>query len=289
MDSLRKSVEIREISAADSQLVDALVNRAFDYPNGSHFLQDFPIWKSPSALRLGVFEGQTLFSHVGVRFTHLKTSHGLVPVALIGGVATDSAHRGKGYSTTLLKEALARIDARGAEWTLLWGSEHEFYQKLGFTPQGIQARALIQDLAISPKGLKNETPKTGLTPTLFTDFTRRTSGVEFTAQDRDWFFEHKTVEWFYLEHPFAYVAYQRGLDLKNIVHETGGNLEGIQKLLFWVYQKNPHAEILARPAQLLGLGFNPGTWFEEPLCLARPRSRDLKWDPEFWVSGLGAV
>ena len=282
-------VEIREVSTSEIGAVDHLVSEAFGYSNPDHYFQDFPIWGSSEVLRLGAFQNGTLSSHVGVRFTRIKTSSGLVPIALIGAVATAPGSRGQGLSTSLLREALTRIDAQEIDWTLLWGSEHEFYAKLGFSPQGIQARALVADLSISPKELKSETPKSGIMGSIFLDLLSKQFGVGITPTDRSWVFAQETVKWLYLENPFGYIAYGRGMDLKNIVHEWGGDLDAVRKLLFQVYQRNPNAEILGRPSDLLTLGLDPKHWIEEPLCLARPRRPDLKWNPEFWVSGIGAV
>ena len=282
-------VEIREIPVTEAGLVDALVTRSFSYPSGGRYFQDFPIWNSDRVIRLGAFSGAKLLSHVGIRFAGLKVPGATVPAAFIGGVATDSTHRGQGHSTRLLKEALTRIDATPAEWTILWGSEHEFYARLGFSPSGTQARALIADLSVSPRDLNLQAPKSGLTEAIFADLIERRDGVAFDAGDRSWVFAHQTVEWLCLEKPFAYVAFQRGLDLHNVVHETGGDLDGIKKLLFHVFQRNPNAEILSRPSTLIALGFESSSWFEEPLCLARPKRAGMKWNPAFWISGIGAV
>lgn len=282
-------VEIREVSTNEIGAVDHLVSGAFGYSKPDHYFQDFPVWESNEVLRLGAFQKGLLCSHAGVRFTRIKTSSGLVPIALIGAVATAAGFRGKGLSTSLLREALSRIDAHGIDWTLLWGSEHEFYAKLGFSPQGIQARALIADLSISPKELKSETPKSGIMGAIFLDLLNKHSGVGLTPTDRSWVFAQETVKWLYLENPFGYIAYGRGMDLKNIVHEWGGDPDSVRKLLFQIYQRNPNAEILGRPSDLLTLGFDPDHWLEEPLCLARSREPGLKWNPEFWISGIGAV
>jgi GNAT superfamily N-acetyltransferase len=281
--------------------MNELVSRAFSYPAGGRFLDDFPVWNSDRVIRLGLFAGGELASHVGIRFANLKTSDGpaghtgpltLTRVALIGGVATSENHRGKGYSTTLMNEALKRIESSGAEWTLLWAAEGEFYRRFGFTPQGRQARALLADLSMDTRNVPTGTPGAGfagpMAEAIFRDLCARRSGVEFTVADRAWLFAQKTVEWFHLAQPFAYVAYQRGLDMKNIVHEAGGALPGVMKLLLQVYRRNPNAEILGRPADLLALGLDPAFWLEEPLCLARPTVPGTPWNPEFWVSGVSS-
>ncbi len=282
-------VSIREVPLSKAHPVDALVSHAFSYPGESRYFADFPVWNSDSVTRLGAFAGSRLVSHAGIRFASMKTPEGPVPVALIGAVATDSAFRGRGISSMVMKEALKRAGDRGAEWTLLWGSELGFYEKFGFSPEGTQARALIADLAISPRELESGKIRSGIDDLIFSALLNRKSGLAFAPEDKPWVTAHKTVEWYWCEQPFAYVAYQRGMDLKNIIHEHGGDVEGLKRLLFHVFKKNPMAEILGRPSELLALGFRPDQWVEEPLCLARPRTVGMKWNASFWVSGISAV
>ncbi len=280
------------MTAGQAGLVDALVSAAFSYPEGGRFLDDFPVWASAGVTRLGLFSGNTLVSHVGLRLTRIKTSTGAVPVALIGGVATAPAHRGRGHSTRLLREALQRIDASAAKWALLWGSEHEFYSRFGFSPMGVQARALIADLPIDTRGGLLVTPDPGMNDSIFNDLLARRTGIEFEPVDRSWVIAHRTVEWYSIQQPFAYIGYQRGMDMRNIVHESGGDHAGIMSLLFWVHRKNPAAEILGAPSELLSLGLDSSLLLTEPLCLARPMPGGTepaaKWNPAFWVSGIGS-
>ncbi|NDG83531.1 MAG: GNAT family N-acetyltransferase, partial [Proteobacteria bacterium] len=162
-------IKIREIPLEQAALVNGLVTREFPYQGTHCYFDDFPVWGSEQAVRLGAFAGEALLSHAGYRLARMKTPTGPVPVALIGAVATDRAHRGKGLSTRLLNDALSRIDRSGAEWTLLWGSEKDFYARLGFQPAGRQCRAMIADLSISPKDLAHLTPVTGLNEEILQD------------------------------------------------------------------------------------------------------------------------
>jgi hypothetical protein len=96
------------------------------------------------------------------------------------------------------------------------------------------------------------------------------------------------VRWLHLSEPFAYIGYERGMDLKHTVHETGGAPEAIRKLLLQVYFDCPIAQILGTKAELLALGFREPALFVESLCLARPRTPGTPFDSRFWVSGLSA-
>ncbi len=278
--------ELLETSRA--ALVDELVTRSFGYPAGKRFFEDFPIWASSSVSRLALLDDGKLISHVGIRTCEMITARGTEPVAIIGAVATDEPYRGRGFSTFLLQEALRRIDASGCTWTLLWGSEHEFYGRQGFHLEGTQWRFLISDLSIPVSGLQSTPPTEGLHERIWSDLLSRKSGIRFRSSDRDWVFSHRSVRWLSFAEPFSYVAYERGMDLKHIVHESGGDPVGIQKLLYYLYLECPIAQIIGTESELSRIGFKINDGYREHLCLARPRVKGTPWNPEFWVSGLSA-
>ena len=278
--------ELLETSRAN--LVDELVTRSFGYPSGRRFFEDFPVWGSSGVDRLGLMDQGKLISHVGIRTGDIQTSKGMERVALIGAVATDERHRGRGFSSFLLQEALRRIEAAGCTWSFLWGSEHEFYAKQGFRLEGTQWRFLISDLSIPVSGLQSNPPHEGLNERIWSDLQARRSGIRFQRTDRDWVFAHRSVRWLSFAEPFSYVAYERGMDLKHIVHEAGGDPSGIQKLLYYLYLECPIAQIIGSEKELERLGFRMTEGYREHLCLARPMKSGTTWNPEFWVSGLSA-
>ncbi len=287
--------QVIQLDRSFDSAINELVSRSFKYPAGTFFFDDFPVWNTNEVIRLGILEAGKLVSHVGVRLAQMKTSAGIQPVSLIGAVATDEAFRGRGFSTLLLKEAIQISEKQSCTWTFLWGSEHEFYQKLGFDLHGIQARAPLSALSVdlsnfAPGELLEKNLKKGMNEAIFTSLKEnaQAGGISLSDKDHAWVFAQKTVKWFYLEKPFAFVAYEKGLDLQHIVHEFGGDLKGIQKILFQIHSADPQAQIIATTQELLQLGFHSGSILEEYLCLAKPLTKDTRWNSEFWISGIGA-
>jgi predicted N-acetyltransferase YhbS len=283
-------LDLREITPAQLKEVNALVSESFGYTAPHAFFDDFPIWGSilSDVVRLGIFDSGNLVSHVGIRYCEMKTSNGLVSIALIGAVATEQKFRGRGFSSALLKEALKRIDQKGCAWTLLWGSEHEFYGKLGFHLSGKQGRAKVSDLSVGSK--MNLVPEVhvDLTEPIFQLLQKEPTGIKLSEKDRAWVFEHKTIQWLSLKDPVAFVAYDRGMDLKHIVHEFGGNFAGVERLLYQIYSQDSAVEVLGTPENLKKLGFDETHIVREFLCLARPRNEKEVWDESFWVAGISA-
>jgi len=298
------SLKITEIAEADSQQVNQLVSEAFEYPSGQHYFDDFPVWGSSGVIRIGGYSGNRLISHVGIQYRRLKAieasggssassvSH---RVALIGAVATRDAFRGMGIGSKMMSEAIRRIDEQGCDWSFLWGSEHTFYARFGFHLEGTQRRALLSDLFMndasrggSHSGHSIEIQH-GFCDRIFEDFISRTDGIVFDRMDREWLSKQNTVQWLWTDQPFAYVAYERGMDLKEMVHEFGGDRDGVLKLLRHLAERNPGAQLLASNAQWKAFGFADTLAVHESLCLARPGAPNLRWDPQFWISGLSAV
>ncbi|MBC7397664.1 MAG: GNAT family N-acetyltransferase [Bdellovibrionales bacterium] len=279
---------IREIPSDQARFVNELVSSAFDYQAPHTFFHDFPIWASNGVTRLGIFEDETLLSHVGVRFAEIRTSSGSEKIALIGAVATDAKHRGKGLSTELMKEALKRIDAQKCSWSILWGSEHGFYAKLGFNLAGIQTRAPLAKLSFAPKDLVSTEIKVGLTDAILKSLFSTQHGIVLTEADTGWIKAHKTVAWLSIDQPFAFAAFERGMDLQHIVHESGGDARSLEKILFRIYSNDSLAEIIGTRGHLETLGFQNSDLIKECLCLARPLHPTGPWRDEYWISGISA-
>ena len=280
-------IETLDHSPLMNEQVNQLVSKAFGYRGAHRFFDDFPVWNSHQVIRLGVLKDGILVSHVGIHFAEIHGKAGKHLVAMLGAVATEELYRGQGFSSALLKEALRLADEKKCEWTFLWGSEHEFYGKLGFSLAGSQARVLLATL---PNVWSHREPKvkTGLTDKIFDFLMKRENGVILTADDREWFFSHKTVRWFYLEEPFAFVAFDRGMDLAHIVHEWGGDEEQLKILFSHVLSYDPQAQLLGAYEEVMQMGAEHLSIVEEFLCLARPAKLNAEWDEHFWISGLNA-
>ena len=98
------------------------------------------------------------------------------------------------------------------------------------------------------------------------------------------------MNWFFKEEPFAFAAFERGLDLPHMIHEFGGDPIALKEILAFILSLDLGATVLGTREILSDFGFKDTDFIEEYLCLARPHSKksELKWLPEFWVSGLSA-
>ena len=249
-----------------------LINRTFNLPEGTHFLDDFPIWDErfapEPAVRLGVFNGQDLVASTGIRLAQLKAPHGSITVALLGAVATDEKWRGKGLASQLVSFAVQWAEQRGATAILLWGSEYDLYRKLGFELCGVQYRVPLTGLSLPACELE---VGQAWQPAIAQQLQKRPSGLALQDSDSKWLAAHKNVQWFWTgraDAPTAYVAYGRGVDLNGLIHEWGGQPEHLLQLLSHVRTKFPEAQVIGTRDLLEQHGFALDTNEPEFVCMA---------------------
>ncbi len=282
--------EIRELKDSELPQLNQLVSESFGYTSPHSFFDDFPVWKSKQVRRFGIFEEEKLIAHTGIRFCEMKSPNGPIhSIAMIGAVATKEHFRGKGLSTKLLNETCKFADELNCDWTLLWGSEHDFYKKFGFNLEGEQFQAPLAELDQLPENFVPRLKK-GWDQRIFDYLKNSPLGVSVKDEDFTWISDHKTVSWFYQDAPFAFVGFQRGLDLPHIIHEYGGDRKSLFELFSFVLSLDSDATLLGTEKSLKMFGFNEDMLQEEYLCLARPHpdKKELKWEKDFWVPGLSA-
>lgn len=69
-----------------------------------------------------------------------KTTQFEYPIALVGNVATEPSHRGRGVMSSLFSELWNKALQLGCHGLILWSDLLEFYRKLGFFPCGKEYR-----------------------------------------------------------------------------------------------------------------------------------------------------
>lgn len=288
----KPSYELREIPEGPD--LEKLLNGCFPVPKGASFFDDFPVWRGVrgiSMLRAGCFDGLSLVASACVRLAPLRTARGIVTAAIIGGVATSEAHRGRGMASELVRACLDWAKSRSAKVALLWGSEHELYAKLGFSLTGEQLRAPLSALELPRAEL---TVNMGWNPAIFTLLKNRTDGLAVIDVDRSWVEAHRNVNWLWTgtkDKPSAYAAWGRGIDLPNLVHEWGGDRTQLLGILAKLQVAQPHLELLGSEAGFQRMGLQTESATREHLCLGKSLDESVQisdFQP-FWIWGLDAA
>ena len=280
-----------------------LLDQCFTVPQGMRYLHDFPVWDADFGvaplIRIGVFQNQTLLATTAVRIANIKTqedSH--LRAALVGAVATRPEWRGRGLASKTVAFAIEWAKERDAQAALLWSSNSELYQRLGFEYCEQQMNIPLSKIQFPDSIVQaRNQPKiyVGWHPQLFKLIQQRSGGLVLEDKDRHWFGAHRNVDWYYVgtaDHPKAYAACGRGIDLKNTIHEWGGEKEGLLYLLSHLKASLPSAYLLSSPAHMEELihtwGCEVAFGETEPLCMAKNLVADSPLTQQFWVWGLDA-
>lgn len=288
----------QELDVHYSTQVNELVSNSFGYEMPHSFFDDFPVWNlkhhAPYTYSLGVLDSnQKLISHVGLRITKMKNKNiASDSVAMIGAVATHPQHRGQRLSTQLLQHALKIAQSHSCKHTLLWGSEHEFYKKLGFTLAGTQARIELHEFLNQMKALGYSPQKNiklihsqKINQQIFDEIKKQPYGVEFTQEDASWVFAHQTIQWIYCENPFAFIALGKGKDLVGHIHEWGGDTQSLINLFNELNRISPALQLIAPLEVFKNLKIKTSHINCEYLCL----TTFAPLPENYWVGGLSSI
>lgn len=272
---------IREVSDSDLPALGQLLDQSFIPKGGSHYFDDFPVWKiGPSAemQRLGAFDQSgKLVASASCRLASIRVV-GIterIPIAIIGAVATSETARGQGLASCLVEELTRWADTKGAWMAVLWASQYEMYHRLGFDLFGEQSRVLVGDLPFVSETLSVPIHH-GWNPNLMRHFLIRTEGVVHSASDEAWISQHKNVQWVWSgdpSRPSAFLAYNRGIDLPEMIHEWGGQRDAIKPLIATVAQAQPKLQMLLHPCHKWILELTPYQLHTEHLGMVKVFSR----------------
>jgi GNAT superfamily N-acetyltransferase len=167
-------------------------------------------------------------------------------IAAIGLVVTDAAHRKKGLSRALLQEAEARAKDEGCALVCLWSDLLEFYTKLGYTLAGSEIGwdlasdeaggalgSTLDDVNSVSEVIVREARAADL-PLLAGLYRQNPVGPQrdirvFERQLKQSDTLALVAQW--RGAPIAYALAGKGRDLRNVVHEIGGDVASYATLL----------------------------------------------------------
>ncbi len=271
----------------------ALLNEGFRVPMSSQFYDDFPVWDEKHGLemiRVGAYEEHRLVSSASIRKAYLKAPSsptGVLPIGILGCVATDQKHRGGGLASQCVSLALEWAEQRNQSAVFLWGSEHSFYHRFGFELYGEQIRVPLACLS-GQVSSSDQKLGCGWTSGLMKLLKKRQGGLVLSSSDEKWVSAHKNTQWYWLgsaEEPLAYAAVGRGIDLIGMIHEWGGEKESAKTLLGMLQLMKPNLELLGNRELFNHYGIQYTQSTSEFLCLAKITDRTLN-PASLWFWGL---
>lgn len=187
----------------------------------------------------GVFDDDRLLAHCAFRVAPLRTGAGLRRVALLGSVATDPAHRGRGLASSLLQTALEECRSQGVDAVLLWAEQPDLYARCGFEPGPAESCALLRAgapgaAAPARAGVRIRLAEVGDHEDLLRLHGQKPQGVVRDRQTMSGLLTTPGMWTFVLqrgETVLAYACCGKGADLQNWWHEVGGEDAAVAALL----------------------------------------------------------
>lgn len=116
-----------------------LIEKSFGYEAPFRFEKDFaPLMAERNHPHNYILldESENVIAHLGARVSALKLQQHHFPLCMLGGIAVDEGHRGKGYLSSLMNHAISELRDEVSAF-VLW-SNQDLYQRYGFNLCGEQ-------------------------------------------------------------------------------------------------------------------------------------------------------
>lgn len=188
-----------------------------------------------------------ILSHALIKPTIVKTKRGLFKVGCIGSVVTSEGHRNQGYSKQVMDECISAVKEQGCDFAILWTSMFDFYRKQGFELGGSEVSFVLNkpfqiDVGQSRVMENQRVDKNAI----FRLYSQHTVTSIRVVEDFEKYMKIPNsrlyTSWLPNGTLEAYAIEGKGADLQGYVHEWGGSVDGILKILSMA-QKNNNGKI----------------------------------------------
>lgn len=286
----------RVLGAEHRREYSDLLDRAFDLSAPKSYLADFPVWDpaalpAPNRHQLGGFHGKRLVCTASLRVAEYLFPDGARSrFGLIGAVATHPEFARRGHASGALDLAIEEGERRSVDAFALWGSASPIYGRRGFEFAGKQVRVPLRALVLPKDAIVGFEFRSGWDSAITERLVARKSGLRYADADFLWLSRHAGVEWRTLwidGKCVAYAAWNRGIDLPNIIHEIDGDPEACLTLLRLLQARYADLEWIAHPDLLARWKIRGAeTAPIESLAQFRVRALEPNRIDSIWLSGM---
>lgn len=200
-------------------------------PNGPRtILKEYPLVlgkKNIENMRV-IVEGGEVLSHAAIYFSKLRSGDLVFTVGGINSVATDVAYRGRGLGSEVMRDCIKVMRDSSCHLSILWTQRHGFYRNLGYETAGSSRlfKARARQFSHVPRDCKIISYSPRYMPGIIEIHNRENLRTERTAKEYETYFalpktrallavRGKTVS--------AYAVMGKGEDLRNCIHDWGGD------------------------------------------------------------------
>lgn len=155
---------------------------------------------------------------------------------LVGSVATDPRHRGRGHATRLLERAERELADEGCVVALLWADEPAFYERRGWREVGAERDFVLEPACAehlpAPDGVRAAAPDDRAA--IHRLYSLHRHRVDRSTAETAALLSCPDMETLVCQRERDVIAYSclgRGADLARTVHEWAGSTEDVLRLL----------------------------------------------------------
>lgn len=203
------------------------IESAFHYNDENSFAVDFyQLIKESNHPNCHILldDNKKLLAHIGVRPISLHYKGVELNTLLLGGIVTKKEHQGKGYFRKLY-EHIVELYKDKFSLIILWSDMNDFYQRLGFNQFGLTA--VVGDVPVTyddilKRGFKEENINKQDLSIISEKYNQSYSDIITVKRTiRDWEDIRMTSSMkFFKNNAGEYLFFEKGQDLKGIIHET---------------------------------------------------------------------
>ncbi|MBC7385182.1 MAG: GNAT family N-acetyltransferase [Cryobacterium sp.] len=262
-----------------------LLDGAFSLAAPASYLSDFPFWNpgitdhAANRFQIGGWLDDRLVSSASLRLADYRSiSLKIIKMGFVGAVCTHPDFSGKGFAGEALDLILEEGITQGVSVFALWGSESSLYEKRKFVSGGKQIRLPISEMNFKRFGsIENSGIEilAGWNDEILHLLADRDFGIVYQETDLAWLRRQQSSAYrtaWRGEKCVGFIAWNRGIDLTNLIHECEGEETAKRALLCSAQFENPALEWLTSEQTLKKISSNvPDLKFE---YLAQFRVRD---------------
>ena len=242
-------VESERPSSHDREEVIAFLDRILRPGGALSVSEDLPLLLGPDARseqRVIRLDGR-IAAHAAMLPTECKLGEQKLALGVIGAVATDPAHRGKGLASALVRSLVAHAAKERIPLVLLWSEAPGFYERLGFVEGGRETIHVFDREPPLPRDdfRVRRARKDDLTAMRFLH-AREPSGLRRGPREWEILFAMPATRFHVLERQGRIAAYGvvgKGADLQGCIHEWGGEESLVTALVAGIMRNEDLKEI----------------------------------------------
>lgn len=207
------------------------IEDAFQYNEENSFAIDFHQLIKDSNLEnchLLLNDNRELIAHIGVRPVTLHYNDANINVLLLGGIFTKKEFQGQGQFKKLY-EYICKLYKDKYSMIILWSDKNDFYQKLGFRQFGLTSvigEKTVTEEEIIKRGYQKDNiarysdSQLSQLNELYNQSYKNTISIKRTLNDWRDIKQISSMKLFRNKDNNEYLFFEKGQDLKGIIHEV---------------------------------------------------------------------